>query len=162
MASATADYARAISFAQKKVLPVFLPRIVLTAFSSEQDRARGERAALRLLQALTDINVDYLLSHPNTPLLYQSGVRYKEQAYDLGQEDWHEIPAALLAKKTDCKVLAAWRAAELRVRGIAAQPHLMRQASLRTALGMPDYSYHVVVRHPDGRLEDPSKILGMK
>lgn len=142
---------------------MFMPRIVLVAFSSEADRARGERAALRLLQALVDINVDYLLAHPTTPLLYKSGVTYQEQAYDVGQEDWHEIPAALLANKTDCKVLAAWRCAELRVRGIAAQPHLLRQSSpIRTSLGVPDYGYHVVVRWPDGRIEDPSKILGMK
>ena len=142
---------------------MFMPRIVLVAFSSETDRARGERAALRLLQALVDINVDYLLHNPTTPLLYQSGVRYQEQAYDVGQEDWHEIPAALLAKKTDCKVLAAWRCAELRVRGVAAVPYLLRQSTpVREAVGIPDFGYHVVVQWPDGRIEDPSKILGMK
>lgn len=142
---------------------MFMPRIILTAFSSEKDRARGERASMRLLDALVDINVDYLLSHPTTPLLYQSGVTYQEQSYDVGQEDWHEIPAAILAGKTDCKVLAAWRAAELRVRGIDARPHLLRAGkSVHNRLHGIEYGYHVVVRLPNGQLEDPSRVLGMK
>ena len=140
--------------AQEVESAVFLPRFVLTSFTDETDRERGELASMRLLWALIDINVDYLQRHPGTPALYQSGVRYQEQAFDVGQEDWHEIPAALIAKKTDCKVLAAWRIAELRVRGIDARPFILRQ-------GREKFGYHVVVKWPDGRLEDPSKILGM-
>ena len=148
---------------------MFLPRFVLYAFKSDADRDRSERASLRLLWALIDINMDWLEARPDTPWLYRSGLRYNGQAYKLGQEDWMDIPSALLTCHadqcgvgTDCKVLVCYRVAELRRNGIDARPWLLRQARMPLADGSISYGYHVVVRLPDGTLEDPSAILGMK
>ena len=133
---------------------MFFPRIMLTLFNGEHDSQLGERAIFHLLDALTLIDMDYLSKYRKTPSLYASGVRYDRQKGE--QEDWHDIPTAIAVGKTDCKVLAAWRCAELRLAGIDARPYLLRQM-------LPDgkYLYHVQVQWPDGRIEDPSTILGM-
>ena len=58
----------------------------------------------------------------------------------------------------NCEDLACWRAAELVVRhNIQARPVFMER---RRSNG--SYLYHILVRYPDGRIEDPSKILGMQ
>lgn len=72
----------------------------------------------------------------------------------------------------NCDNLCAWRAAELRAAGIRAEPvikwqHIPREVALQ--LGYPANiippgglsMVHVLVRHPDGTIEDPSKLLGM-
>lgn len=133
---------------------MFFPRIMLTLFNGEHDAPLGERAIIFLLEALANIDLDYLRAYPKTPSLYASGVRYERQKGE--QEDWHDIPTAIATGKTDCKVLAAWRVAELRMQGIAAKPYLLRQRS-----DDGKYLYHVQVAWPDGRIEDPSKVLGM-
>ncbi len=59
---------------------------------------------------------------------------------------------------SNCEDLACWRAAELRVReGILAEPTFIWK--LRPNGG---YLYHILVRYPDGRIEDPSRTLGMR
>jgi hypothetical protein len=58
----------------------------------------------------------------------------------------------------NCEDLACWRVAELRTRfGIDARPTFTSQVR-------PDGShlYHILVRLPDGRIEDPSRRLGMR
>jgi hypothetical protein len=58
----------------------------------------------------------------------------------------------------NCEDLACWRAAELRVRyGIKAVPTFIWK--VRPAGG---YLYHIQVKLPDGRVEDPSRALGMR
>jgi hypothetical protein len=52
--------------------------------------------------------------------------------------------------------LACWRAAELQAQGIAAHPVFVWRKMKNGS-----HLYHIVVRWPDGRLEDPSKRLGM-
>jgi len=133
---------------------MFFPRVILTLFNGEYDRDLGERAVLHLLDALVAIDEDYLRRHPEIPKLYASGVRYERQKGD--QEDWHDIPTTISIGKSDCKVLAAWRCAELRLQGIDAVPTLLRQPT-KTGL----YLYHIQVRYPNGYIEDPSVILGM-
>jgi hypothetical protein len=72
----------------------------------------------------------------------------------------------------NCDQLVAWRAAELRAAGINAEPvikwqNIPREMALQ--LGYPSRivppgglsMVHCLVRWPDGRIEDPSKILGM-
>jgi hypothetical protein len=167
---------------------VFLPRFVLYAFKSDADRDYSEAVSLRLLWTLIDINMMWLSEHPETPTLMRSGLRYNGQAYQLGQEDWMDVPSALLTCRscetpraegapllsspplsspsvsgvgTDCKVLVAYLIAELRMHGIDARPWLLRQARLRMPDGSISYGYHVVVRMPNGVLVDISKILGM-
>ena len=89
-------------------------------------------------------------------MLYDSGVRYMEEPP--GQEDWQDIPTCLKMRAGDCEDLAWWRVAELRVRyGIQAQPTF--KCMQRPNGGM---LYHIQVQLPDGRKEDPSRVLGMR
>lgn len=107
-----------------------------------------------LLEALTRINADYLLRHPSTPQLYQSGVRYRREPP--GSERWLSVPAILRTGFGDCEDLACWRAAELRIRGIRAKafPTLVPSVSGREL-------WHIKVGVLGGEVEDPSKKLGM-
>lgn len=108
-------------------------------------------------EILTRQNVRYLMAHPETPLLYQSGAFYRIQP-----EYWLSIPWALQATRqgrgVDCKVLAAWRAAELRVFG--GEPYTRCVGSEHPT--PTEILYHVRVLRQDGRLEDPSAALGMR
>lgn len=122
---------------------------------SPAQMAAGERALKGLLAALVIANIEYLKLHPRTPLLYQSGVRY--QAEPLGSEEWQDIPTILKRGVGDCEDLASWLTAEYRIRrAIRAKIHV----SHRRVGGM--LRYHIMVRLPDGRIEDPSARLGMR
>ncbi len=119
------------------------------------DRGAMERVFKSLLSELTDKNVAFLHAHPRLPLLYDSGIRYCREA--AGREYWQDAHELYAALRGDCEDLACMRAAELRVRnGIHARPFLVRRHRGRLFL------YHVLVQYPTGRLEDPSKILGME
>jgi hypothetical protein len=83
--------------------------------------------------------------------LYDSGVRYEREAP--GFEDWQTAAETLRRGVGDCEDLVIWRVAELREQGIPARAIVL---PLRRRL------WHVVVRHPDGMLEDPSTALGMR
>jgi len=90
----------------------------------------------------------YLREHPEIPLLYRTGVRYRK-----GPE-WSTLEDVLARGWADCKLLTAWRIAELALRG--------QHATARVVLvrAQPEL-WHVMVRMPDGSIEDPSKKLGM-
>lgn len=129
---------------------------VINLFKGEHDRPLSHETLRTLLFALMRADELYLRTHPDTPLLYQSGVRYQEEPP--GQEDWQDIPTCLQLKIGDCEDLACWRAAELRVRyGIQAVPTFIWKK--RSNGG---YLYHILVKYPDGRIEDPSRTLGMR
>lgn len=109
------------------------------------------------------------MGNPIAPL-YMSGVRYKED--DPGREDWRDCLAVLKRGFGDCDNLCSWRVAELRAAGINAEPvikwqHIPKDIAIK--LGYPERiipvgglsMVHVLVRWPDGTIEDPSKILGM-
>lgn len=115
----------------------------------------GLRAALEALTALDRV---YLRSHPRTPELYASGVRYLRDAdaRDQGRplsELWLTVPDVIQAGGADCKCLAAWRVSELRELGEDASPHVLR---------VGPSLWHVQVRRGDGTIEDPSALLGMR
>jgi len=109
-----------------------------------------------MTELLTQLNERFLWRAPagTVPLLYASGARYEPQP-----EFWLTIPWALAAARTgrglDCKVLGAWRAAELRVLGeparCFAEPYEKDGKTM----------FHVRVMRAWGRQEDPSEILGM-
>jgi hypothetical protein len=116
--------------------------------------ALGLEAALEALVALDRV---YLRTHPRCPALYKSGVRYLRDA-DNGTQDtppselWLTVPDCIALGGADCKVLSAWRCAELRERhGELARCELSRRGHL----------WHVRVRRSDGSIEDPSRLLGM-
>lgn len=141
-------------------------RVTFVLGSFDGDRKSDARRVLRhknlyvLLDALTRIDLQEIIAaNGKLPPIYESGVRYEPEPE--GQEDWMTALALfqLPANKRvgDCEDLACWRAAELQMRGIAAHPVFVWRK-------MPNGShlYHIVVRHPNGDIEDPSKRLGMK
>ena len=133
---------------------MYPPRFCLRSFDVA-DRAGREAVLVMLFEALIAANSHYLRKRPDTPGLYASGVRYREEP--AGEEDWQDIPETLARGTGDCEDLACWRIAELRVRsGEHAIPFLKCRARDERVL------YHVAVRRLDGTLEDPSRALGMR
>lgn len=118
----------------------------------------GELGLEAALEALAALDRVYLRSHPDTPELYEAGVRYLRDAEDRDQgrpraELWLTVPDVLRVGGADCKCLAAWRVAELRELGEDARHHIVR---------MGPHVWHIQVRRADGTIEDPSRELGMK
>ena len=129
---------------------------VTDLFNGVEDREESHQVLNILLNALTQIDMQYLRNHPQTPIIYQSGVRYVEEPP--GLEDWRDIPTCLRERQGDCEELACWRAAELNVRqGIAAFPIF----GFRT-LSNGNVVYHIRVQYPNGYIDDPSRVLGMR
>ena len=86
------------------------------------------------------------------PPLYRSGVKYGTE-----REESFKSPKLVAARGWgDCAHLVLWRVAELRNRGVAARIDVWIQD-----LGARRV-FHVRVRLPDGSIEDPSVVLGMK
>jgi hypothetical protein len=131
-------------------------RFLLSLFEGEADRERSETSLKVLLSALVNINLGWLEGY-HVPYLYDSGIRYQQEAP--GQEDWQDIPTCLALGYGDCEDLACYRVAELRYHGINATPMLRHR--VQRIRGQDIHVYHVLVAHPDGSIEDPSKALGM-
>lgn len=127
-------------------------RILLkvSLFKSEADRKRSENYLLKLLEIGTQLNEGYLKMYPS-PSLYESGVRYRTEL----KEEWKDIENLLHDGYGDCEDLSMWRCAELRNQGINTKPYI------RFRRNGPMLRYHVLVQYSDGRLEDPSRKLGM-
>lgn len=105
-----------------------------------------------LLACLCQLNLIWLRDN-QAPPLYFAGIRY--QSEPPGEEHWRTIPHVLRLGHADCKSLAAWRVAELRMRGVAAKCHYTWRDTPRGRL------WHITVMLPSGRVEDPSRALGM-
>lgn len=128
----------------------------LDLFNGPHEKELSHATLRTLLMALMYTDMLYLRANPNTPELYKSGVRYEEEPP--GQEDWQDIPTCLRLRTGDCEDLACWRAAEYQVRhGIKAVPTFTSQLRPNGS-----YLYHITVQLPDGRIEDPSRKLGMR
>lgn len=98
------------------------------------------------------LNEEWLLENPNTPRLYESGVRYRRERPRV--EDWLMIPDLYARRFGDCEDLGAALAAERRVRdGCLDAVAFTRRTGRKT--------FHTLV-DCDGRVEDPSRVLGMK
>ena len=102
---------------------------------------------------LVRLNLLYLRRRRgDVPRLMRSGVRYRREPRPV-VERFQRIPEILRRGYGDCEDLASWRCAELRFfDGVAAVPWILNP---RPRL------FHVVVRLPSGRIEDPSAALGM-
>ncbi|MGD9603900.1 MAG: hypothetical protein AB7O21_19570 [Gammaproteobacteria bacterium] len=112
------------------------------------------------LEGLVRVNTKLLLAlikaGKPAPPLYTIGIRYKREP--VPREWWQTVSDNLIEKHLDCEDAAGHRAAELRVGGmLAGIPYPARAVCKRTG----PRSYHAVVEHPDGRIEDPSRVLGM-
>jgi hypothetical protein len=135
---------------------LYAPHFQLRAFDTLTEPAKLEALA-HLLEALTLVNVAWLREHmqQGAPWLYESGVHYEEEPP--GRDEWQDIPETIKRGEGDCEDLACWRLAELRVRSLEdARPFVKR------AVYGPRTVYHVAVRRSDGRIEDPSRVLGMR
>ena len=116
-----------------------------------------------------DVKVGQRLKSPSTPfptrtqLTNSVGVRSithedPEMCCDISTESKSFYLPESDTVVHNCEDLACWRAAELRVRyGIAAEPTFIWK--VRPGGG---YLYHIQVLYPDGRIEDPSRRLGMR
>lgn len=129
------------------------------------------------------MNRSWIRSYPNTPCLYDAGVEYISDPFNLPNpppelammqslnpgrnkklESWTMIPGIIEQGGSDCKNLTAWRCAELRQQNVPCRPYLKWKYS-------PDFTlYHVLVEYPDAQghytkgrttFEDPSRELGM-
>lgn len=136
--------------------------LVLDLFKGPEDRELSHRVLQVMLESLYEINCEWLRVHPEAPGIYDDNVvthkkRMHYQQEEAGHEDWQDIPTSLALGTADCEDLACWRAAELTVRqGIKATPTFTFKP--RRNGGM---LYHIIVKLPDGTIEDPSKKLGM-
>lgn len=105
---------------------------------------------LVMLDALVRVNLLQLKQRPGLPGLYSGRVRYKREAR--GKETWKTLVEILASGSGDCEDLAAARVAELRNQGVNARIDVKR---------VSPRLLHIRVRHPDGKIEDPSAKLGM-
>lgn len=112
-----------------------------------------ERCVEHVLEGLTRHNQEYLARFPETPGLYESGIRYRDDSADQFDR-FRDIPLVLQSRWGDCDDLVPWRAAELRAAGVPARPIIISGRN-------GSYLYHTIVQLPDGNTEDPSRILGM-
>jgi hypothetical protein len=127
-------------------------------FGSGRQRPASERVLRLFLEALVAANLAYLQVTP-APGIYQSGVRYRAERPKLRgapiPEEWLTIPYLLKKGYGDCEDLACWRVAELQRAGVAAQPAFRYRQVGNLSI------YHIFVRLPGGKVEDPSRRLGM-
>lgn len=103
------------------------------------------------LEGLTALNEYILRANPQTPRLYESGVRYTKDSTDT----WRDLTKVLATKSGDCEALSTWRTAELRVSGEDPNASVVVYKTGPT-------KFHAIVLRGDGSLEDPSVELGMK
>lgn len=136
-------------------------RVEMFADGSETERQYSQKCLMWILECLVNCNRTYLQSHPQTPRIYESGVRY---THEDSTEDWEGIPAIRKHGGGDCEDLGAWRVAELREAGEPAKPYL----KFTEVEGF--WHYHIQVQRMkrdqhgnwvNGIIEDPSALLGM-
>jgi hypothetical protein len=160
-------------------------------FPTEAERESSQKRVLCLLEALVWINRIYLQEHPETPLIYQSGIKYKvpEQFEHASLPEVDTVSKFLKDKGASKEVQEAFKTLSNMCGGgenFRDIPKIIENgggdcdnvASWRVAelreLGIQakpyitwrkredgGTTYHVIVLHPDGSSEDPSLLLGM-
>lgn len=78
----------------------YLVTFQLDAFNGTRDVEESLADLSAMLDCLIAIDTTYLRFHPETPLLYQSRVRYQDEP--LGAEFWRDIPTVLAHGEGDC------------------------------------------------------------
>ena len=130
---------------------------VLDLFNGVGDEALSHETLDVLLDALTEIDRNYLLAHPETPALYSLRDKLLYMEEPPGQEDWQDIPTCLRMRYCDCEDVASWRTAEAQVRqGLEARSSFSKHETANGAT-----LYHITSK-VGGRPEDPSRFFGMR
>lgn len=135
-------------------------KIVTELDAGVMKRPKLAAGVVRLyLRALVISNAYWLQQNPDAPLLYKSGVQYRPEPNAGKYEEFASVRECLSRGWGDCDDLAAWRAAEIRVRE-------RRPANIlvywRKNPQNGQTIWHVQVKRPDtGECEDPSRLLGM-
>lgn len=132
--------------------------VALLSEGTAEDTADSRKIMLFMLELLALYDLKYLRRHPNTVRLAKSGVRYVRDTFPDDLESWKGIPAILRDGHADCKSLAAWRCAELRLAGKKCKMALTFGRKSPTGRGT---ILHAIVERADGTTEDPSRLLGM-
>ena len=132
------------------------------------------------MESLVWIDRLWLQQHPDTPKLYDSGIRYEPE---FNIERWQDIPSTIKRGYGDCDDLSTWLIAEYREQGVDAKPWVKwawkKDGSVlfHALVKLPDrYIYmpyeakdrftgnggRYEVRKIEGPIEDPSLRLGMR
>lgn len=108
------------------------------------------------------------------PELYSSGVRFQmDPEHGTGNDEIDPPPIVFARGWGDCGNLTLWRLCEINaynwqpiIRGSGRRAELVgirwAKPPARALVTWIGGEMHALVRHPDGTIEDPSKILGMK
>jgi hypothetical protein len=149
---------------------LYAPSFRLVSFETIPHWRKG-RVLGGLLNALAEACYAYLEAHPNTPRLYESGVRYEEEPP--GRDEWQDIPDTIARRNGDCEDLAAWRIAELWFfkEDPQAAWYITVDELPEAGTGRMVTTYHIQILRSratehtrateDGPIEDPSRLLGM-
>lgn len=121
-----------------------------TGHQNSRQFAQTVRALLEALVMQARVEVK------QTGPLYRVNPRYENEP--AGKDSFKTPLLVAHARKGDCAHFSLWRVAELRNAGIAATFDIWIQDP-RDGTGR---TFHVRVRLPDGSVEDPSIVLGMK
>ena len=126
---------------------------------------KGRRDIDFALRLATATAVRELKANPWIPVLYKAGVRWERDTcrapHVPGACERFLSPLMVLRErhKGDCDDLAPWRTAEL-ILGINNRGRRDRKARA-FSLRSPGIGWHIKVRHGNGKVEDPSRRLGM-
>jgi hypothetical protein len=129
--------------------------VLSIVFPFDANDAQGIDLALACTVAL---NL-HQMQRRRMPPLYQSGVRYRRESCVVSSlpetcERFLTYEQLLLERFGDCDDLSSARCAELICSGVDPRA---RARVYRTKTG----GYHAIVVRGDGRIEDPSRLLGM-
>lgn len=123
-----------------------------------------------LLEFVTRQNM-WIMSQRDVPPLYKSGVRFRTEPWADKVQHFASCTIALERRFADCKVLCAWRAAELRREypkryfGFKIYWRWHDADALHGSLRGLEFRapklvvHHVQIRHQNGGVEDPSRLL---
>jgi len=131
------------------------PVLVVNLFKDKSTRgdAFSITSAEAILNGLAKSNAQAVRLY-GLPSIYAGGVRYKREPRGRG-ERWKGIRAVLRDGFADCDDLSAARVGELIATGAdpGARVHIYRTGPS---------TLHAVVMRSNGRIEDPSRKLGMR
>lgn len=141
-------------FEEKTGLEPYEPSFVLSVFQGVEDRDISHEVMLAAVEFLIRVDQAEIAKY-RLPSIYKAGALYEHVEGRLDTA-WKDALSLVDTGLGNCKVLAAYLIAWNRNRGIRCWPKLYQVINDD---GTQDW--HVAVEYPGGRIEDPSKRLGM-